>query len=147
MLRRSLILCRLVLITLYLERKSYMVRHSILHCTVRVSRTRPKPHRPQHPTTAAEETMAGQLFKPWPQIRMGTWWEEGGVRRTVSQFHEVMGFAGERCGGRRFGAFVKVASQVGRLVNKHPAGPPCSAVLHTETWKRASCSAQRHTLC
>lgn len=49
----------------------------------------------------------------WPQIRMGTWWEEGGVRRTVSQFHEVMGFAGEQCGGRRFGVFVKIASQVG----------------------------------
>ena len=28
------------------------------------------------------------------QIKEGTWWEEGGVRRTVSQLHEVMGFFG-----------------------------------------------------
>ena len=28
------------------------------------------------------------------QIREGTWWEEGGVRRTVSQLHEVVGFFG-----------------------------------------------------
>ena len=28
------------------------------------------------------------------QIKEGTWWEEGGVRRTVSQLHEVIGFFG-----------------------------------------------------
>ena len=28
------------------------------------------------------------------QIKEGTWWEEGGVRRTVSQRHEVIGFFG-----------------------------------------------------
>ena len=28
------------------------------------------------------------------QIKEGTWWEEGGVRRTVSQLHEVVGFFG-----------------------------------------------------
>lgn len=30
------------------------------------------------------------------QIKEGTWWEEGGVRRTVSQLHEVIGFFGGR---------------------------------------------------
>ena len=30
------------------------------------------------------------------QIKEGTWWEEGGVRRTVSQLHEVVGFFGGR---------------------------------------------------
>ena len=28
------------------------------------------------------------------QIKEGTWWEEGGVRRTVSQLHLVVGFFG-----------------------------------------------------
>ena len=28
------------------------------------------------------------------QIKEGTWWEEGGVRRTVTQLHEVIGFFG-----------------------------------------------------
>lgn len=45
-------------------------------------------------------------------IRMGTWWEKDGLRRTVSQFHEVMGWTGHQLGGRSFGIFVQIASQV-----------------------------------
>lgn len=46
---------------------------------------------------------------------MGTWWEKDGLRRTVSQFHEVMGWAGHQLGGRRFGIFVQIASQVSMI--------------------------------
>ena len=64
------------------------------------------------------------------------------MRRTVSQFHEVMGFAGERCGGRRFGTFVKIASQVGRLVSGHPSRIPmlCS-FPYAGTRASRSCTA------
>jgi len=42
----------------------------------------------------------------------GTWWEAGGVRRSVSQFHEVVGHVADQLGGNKFGTFVRVSGQV-----------------------------------
>ena len=42
----------------------------------------------------------------------GTWWEEGGVRRSVSQFHEVVGHIADQLGGARFGTFIRFSGQV-----------------------------------
>ena len=37
------------------------------------------------------------------------------MRRTVSQFHEVVGHMGDQLGGNRFGAFIRFAGQVPRI--------------------------------
>ena len=49
----------------------------------------------------------------------GTWWEDGGVRRTVSQFHEVVGHIADQLGGNRFDTFIRFAGQVSPSATAH----------------------------